>query len=216
MPPRPDDERGFIVKAFIVLAEGLARGRCRRAREDAAKTSSNRTSRPYKYPRAVDVRRLAPAHRDRQSATLQAPPRGAGTKEGVMTQHRSLTPPGWPRGKGYSHGVVAEGRMVFVSGQVGWDENESFAGSDFTTQFRQDAIEHEGNPCRSRRGPGTHRAHDVVRRGQAGIPLGPQRSRCSLPRSDGQELPRHDGRRGQRLVEDGARLEIETTAVIPK
>ena len=54
-----------------------------------------------------------------------------------MTQHRSLTPPGWPRGKGYSHGVVAEGQMVFVSGQVGWDENERFAGSDFTAQFRQ-------------------------------------------------------------------------------
>jgi enamine deaminase RidA (YjgF/YER057c/UK114 family) len=35
---------------------------------------------------------------------------------------RFLNPPGWPRPRGYSNGVVAEGRQVFVSGQIGWDE----------------------------------------------------------------------------------------------
>lgn len=30
-----------------------------------------------------------------------------------------LQPAGWQRPKGYSNGIVANGRMVFVAGQVG-------------------------------------------------------------------------------------------------
>jgi enamine deaminase RidA (YjgF/YER057c/UK114 family) len=37
-----------------------------------------------------------------------------------------LQPAGWPRPKGYSNGVMAEGRQVFVAGQVGWDEQQQF------------------------------------------------------------------------------------------
>ena len=47
----PDDERGQIVKAFVVLKPGHAATRRRRAR---CRTSSSRRSRPYKYPRAVE------------------------------------------------------------------------------------------------------------------------------------------------------------------
>ena len=38
-----------------------------------------------------------------------------------------LQPPGWPRPRGYANGVSAEGRLVFVSGQIGWDERGVFA-----------------------------------------------------------------------------------------
>jgi enamine deaminase RidA (YjgF/YER057c/UK114 family) len=37
-----------------------------------------------------------------------------------------LQPAGWPRPKGYSNGMAAEGRQVFVAGQVGWDERQQF------------------------------------------------------------------------------------------
>ena len=37
-----------------------------------------------------------------------------------------LQPAGWPRPKGYSNGMVAEGRQVFVAGQIGWDEQQRF------------------------------------------------------------------------------------------
>jgi enamine deaminase RidA (YjgF/YER057c/UK114 family) len=30
-------------------------------------------------------------------------------------------PAGWPRGSGYAHAVVAEGRLLFIAGQIGWD-----------------------------------------------------------------------------------------------
>ena len=41
--------------------------------------------------------------------------------------HQVLQPTGWPRPKGYSNGMAAEGRQVFVAGQIGWDEQQRFA-----------------------------------------------------------------------------------------
>jgi len=48
-----------------------------------------------------------------------------------------LQPPGWARPKGYSNGIVSAGRMVFVAGQVGWDEQEVFRSEDLVAQVRQ-------------------------------------------------------------------------------
>ena len=50
---------------------------------------------------------------------------------------RVLQPKGWPRPKGYSNGIVAEGRMVFVAGQIGWDESRTFGSNDLVEQLRQ-------------------------------------------------------------------------------
>ena len=46
-------------------------------------------------------------------------------------------PEGWPRPKGYSNAVSASGRTVFVAGQIGWDETETFQSDDFIAQVRQ-------------------------------------------------------------------------------
>ena len=32
-----------------------------------------------------------------------------------------VTPATWPRGAGYAHGMLAEGRQLFIAGQIGWD-----------------------------------------------------------------------------------------------
>ncbi|MCY4191803.1 MAG: RidA family protein [Rhodospirillaceae bacterium] len=49
-----------------------------------------------------------------------------------------LQPPDWPRAKGYSNGIAARGTMVFVAGEIGWDPMvEKILSDDFTTQFRQ-------------------------------------------------------------------------------
>lgn len=50
---------------------------------------------------------------------------------------KMLQPAGWPRPKGYSNGVSASGRMIFVAGQIGWDETETFQAKDFAGQFGQ-------------------------------------------------------------------------------
>jgi enamine deaminase RidA (YjgF/YER057c/UK114 family) len=48
-----------------------------------------------------------------------------------------LQPPGWARPRGYANGVAAEGRQVFVSGQIGWDAEQKFVSDDFAAQARQ-------------------------------------------------------------------------------
>ncbi len=47
-----------------------------------------------------------------------------------------LLPEGWPRPSGYSNGVAAEGRMVFVAGQIGCDATQTFRSDDFVEQVR--------------------------------------------------------------------------------
>ena len=54
-----------------------------------------------------------------------------------MSQLRTLQPMGWKQPRGYVNGMLAQGRMVFVGGQVGWDENEVFQSDDFVEQVRQ-------------------------------------------------------------------------------
>jgi enamine deaminase RidA (YjgF/YER057c/UK114 family) len=48
-----------------------------------------------------------------------------------------LQPAGWPRPKGYSNGVVAQGRQAFIAGQIGWDAGGRFAGGGLAGQVKQ-------------------------------------------------------------------------------
>ncbi len=48
-----------------------------------------------------------------------------------------IQPKGWVKPKGYTNGIVAEGRLVFVGGQIGWDGQGQFHSDDFVAQVRQ-------------------------------------------------------------------------------
>jgi len=51
---------------------------------------------------------------------------------------RFLQPPGWATPLGYANGMVAEGRLVFVAGQVGWNPATcQFETDDLAAQIRQ-------------------------------------------------------------------------------
>ena len=50
---------------------------------------------------------------------------------------KKLQPPGWAKPKGYSNGVMVRGRMIFVAGQVGWDEHCIFRAGDLVGQVAQ-------------------------------------------------------------------------------
>jgi enamine deaminase RidA (YjgF/YER057c/UK114 family) len=50
---------------------------------------------------------------------------------------RSLQPTGWVRPRGYSNGIEAEGRVIFVAGQIGWNEQGEFHEHTLGGQFRQ-------------------------------------------------------------------------------
>lgn len=54
-----------------------------------------------------------------------------------MTVHTILQPDGWAKPKGYANGVAAEGRLIFVGGQIGWNAQCQFETDDFVGQVRQ-------------------------------------------------------------------------------
>ena len=50
---------------------------------------------------------------------------------------RALQPQHWAKAKGFSNGILAEGRLVFIAGQVGWDAQQRFESDDFVAQVEQ-------------------------------------------------------------------------------
>ena len=48
-----------------------------------------------------------------------------------------LQPPGWAPPKGYSNGIAANGRFIFVAGQVGTDAQMQLVGPGFVEQAGQ-------------------------------------------------------------------------------
>ena len=70
---------------------------------------------------------------------------------------QTLLPPGWPRPSGYANGIAAQGKFVFVAGQVGWTPDGEFA-STFAGQFRQ-TLENTLAVLKE----GAARADDIVR-----------------------------------------------------
>jgi enamine deaminase RidA (YjgF/YER057c/UK114 family) len=55
----------------------------------------------------------------------------------AQSPHQFLHPRQWKRAKGYANGIAAEGRIVFVAGQVGWNADQKFESQDFVAQTRQ-------------------------------------------------------------------------------
>ncbi|WP_373324577.1 RidA family protein [Reticulibacter mediterranei] len=126
-----------------------------------------------------------------------------------------LQPFGWMRPRGYSHAMAASGRLVFISGQVGWDEHCHFQTTDFVKQARQALqnivtilAEADGRPEHIVRL--TWYVIDKQEYQAAGKELG------MVYRSMmGQHYPAMTAVQVAALMEDQARVEIEATAVIP-
>ena len=48
-----------------------------------------------------------------------------------------IQPEGWAQPKGYSNGILAEGKTLYIGGQIGWNAQEQFESDDFVDQVRQ-------------------------------------------------------------------------------
>ncbi len=132
-----------------------------------------------------------------------------------MSPHRTLLPPGWPRPKGYANGILAEGRTVWTGGVVGWDENERFADSDMAGQFRRILQSTIAILAEAGAGP-----EHIVR--MTWYVTDRQEYLDSLPAIGaayreviGKHFPAMAVVQVVALVEAAAKIEIETTAVIP-
>ncbi len=51
--------------------------------------------------------------------------------------HKALQPPGWAKPIGYANGVMARGDVIFVGGQIGWNEKCEFETDDLVGQTAQ-------------------------------------------------------------------------------
>jgi enamine deaminase RidA (YjgF/YER057c/UK114 family) len=128
---------------------------------------------------------------------------------------RFLHPPDWVRPKGYANGVEARGRMVFVSGMVGWDASGKFVSTDFLGQVEQ-ALKNVIEVLKQ----GNAKPEHIVR--MTWYVVDKQEYIQSLKEIGliyrkimGWHYPAMSAVQVVALVEDGARVEIEATAVVP-
>lgn len=128
---------------------------------------------------------------------------------------QKLQPPSWAKPKGYANGVVAEGRLVFVAGQIGWDETETFRSDDFVDQVRQCLENTLAVLAEADAGP-EHVArmtwYIIDREEYLGNLEGMGRVYRELM---GQHFPAMAMVEVAALIESEAKVEVETTAVIP-
>ena len=127
-----------------------------------------------------------------------------------------LQPANWPRPKGYTNGVAARGRMVFVSGMVGWDAHGVFRTGDFAGQARQALA----NAVAVLAEAGARPEHIVrmtwyvtdKREYVAAYPAIGVAYRELI----GRHFPAMTAVEVRALIEDAAKVEIEVTAVVPE
>ena len=129
--------------------------------------------------------------------------------------NRVLLPEGWPRPKGYSNGIEATGRTVFVAGQIGWTPEGAFVETGFAGQFRQTLENTLSVLAEAGAGP-----EHIVRMTWYVVDkreyLASLRDIGAAWRAlIGPHYPAMAVVEVKGLVEDAARIEIETTAVSP-
>jgi enamine deaminase RidA (YjgF/YER057c/UK114 family) len=127
-----------------------------------------------------------------------------------------LQPEGWRRPSGYSNGIKTDGKLIFVAGQVGWNEKGQFAGDDLPGQVRQAlanivTVLAEGNAKPEHIVRMTWYVTDINEYRSAKKEVG------SIYREIiGDHYPVMTLFQVAGLVDEGARVEIEATAVIPE
>jgi enamine deaminase RidA (YjgF/YER057c/UK114 family) len=128
---------------------------------------------------------------------------------------RTLLPPGWPRPKGYANGIAASGRMVFTAGVVGWDENERFVAPDLAGQFRQILVNTLAILAEAAAGPEhiVRMTWYVVDRDEYLASLA--EIGAAYRELIGRNYPTMAVVAVSSLMESAARIEIETTAMVP-
>ena len=127
-----------------------------------------------------------------------------------------LHPNNWIASKGYTNGIAAEGRQVFIAGQVGWNASGKFESGDFVAQV-EEALSNIVQILAQVGGEPRHlvrlnwyltdKAEYVARQKEVGE---------AYRRVIGRHFPAMTLLIVAGLLEAGAKVEIEATAVIPK
>lgn len=128
---------------------------------------------------------------------------------------RVLQPDGWSQPLGYANGTVAEGRIVFVAGQIGWNAQSVFETDDFVGQVRQALVNVVAVLAEAGAAPThiTRMTWYIMDKGEYRAAL---REVGRVYREViGAHYPAMTLVQVTALLEDRAKVEIEATAVIP-
>lgn len=127
-----------------------------------------------------------------------------------------LQPEGWPRPKGYSNGIAAKGTMVFTAGVIGWNQEEVFEEKELVGQCRQAFQSIKAILAEANAGP-----EHIVR--MTWFVTDKQEYIQNLKEIGaewrdvfGKTFPCMACVEVKGLIEDEAKIEIETTAIIPE
>lgn len=127
-----------------------------------------------------------------------------------------LHPKSWRRPRGYANGVTARGRCIFVSGMIGWDASERLVSAEFSGQVRQ-ALKNVVDVLAE----GGAKPEHIVR--MTWYFVDKQEYVAALKEVGaiyreviGNHYPAMTAIEVKALMEDGARVEIEVTAVVPE
>ena len=125
-----------------------------------------------------------------------------------------LQPPGWPVPRGYANGLAGRGRLIFVGGMVGWDEQGRFVDG-FVPQVVQAlrnivAVLREGGAAPEHVARLTWYVADMDEYRRSLRELGPAYRSVM-----GRHFPTMALVQVGALVEPEARVEIEATALVP-
>lgn len=125
-----------------------------------------------------------------------------------------LQPAHWPRPKGYANGILAEGKMIFTAGLVGWDEQGGFPDG-MVAQFRQTLLNIKAVLAEAGAEPQhivrmTWYITDKPQYLASGAEMG-----AAYREIFGRHFPAMAVVVVSALIEDAALLEIEVTAVLP-
>lgn len=134
----------------------------------------------------------------------------------MSTKHlRAINPESWPPPRGYANGMAGRGEVLFVAGQIGWDSSGRIVSEDFAVQFDQ-ALANVLAVVEAAGGRGEHVARMTVyvtsldEYRAATREIG-RRWRARL----GVHYPAMALVQVAGLLEPGAKVEIEATALIP-
>ena len=129
-----------------------------------------------------------------------------------------IQPSGWVAPKGYSNGmlVTGGGSMLFIAGQVAWDAQQQIVGEgDFLRQFTQ-ALENVVSVLTEAGGGPEHVVKMTLFLTDCATYLDLQKEVGAAYRSImGKHFPAMSAVQVAALIEPGALLEIEATAVLP-
>jgi enamine deaminase RidA (YjgF/YER057c/UK114 family) len=129
---------------------------------------------------------------------------------------QTLQPAGWAAPKGYANGIAARGRLVFVAGQVGWNAEQRIVGDGFVAQARQ-ALENIVTVLACAQARPEHIVRMTWYVVDKGEYLACARELGAAYRDViGRHYPAMSAVQVAGLVEEGARVEIEATAVVPE